>query len=157
MRVKPVSLIRLIGSMHAIPVQCAGTRFRQVAMPYLVRAFTNRYALYFPPPAIVEQTELDFLSVLGEQREIDAASIPSGPERKRPARPRRRHRLHQRFFHGRISASSPCTGIGIQSGRLSSSYRISYRAFSNTINSVSALRLSCRHGMYTKRRVVSVA
>ncbi len=86
-RVEAVSLLRLIGSVHAISIQFSGARFGQIAMPHLISLFAQPHALQLAAAAAVEQAQLDALSVFGKQREIDALAVPGGALRIGSARP----------------------------------------------------------------------
>src|SRR4029079_10919081 len=58
---------------------------RKVSMPHLVGVFGERNALDLALTPRVEETEVDTRRIRGEQREIDAETIPCRAERIRTA------------------------------------------------------------------------
>ncbi len=92
-----MAALGVVGSVHAIAVQQPRTCLRQIAVPVAVGALANVDALHLVPPGGVEQAQLDFLRVGGEQREIHTLAVPGGATRVRltgPHRADQRVRLH---------------------------------------------------------------
>ena len=85
-----------VRSVHAIAVEHARTRLRQVAMPDQVGLLAQLDALQLAPARVVEDAQFDFLRVFGEQREVDALAVPGCPERIGAAGPDRVNRVHAR-------------------------------------------------------------
>jgi hypothetical protein len=77
MVVKAVSVQRIIRTVDAVTVQQSGARFGQIAMPNLVSLFLQGNAMQFSAAAAVEQAQLDFLGVFGEDGEVHSFAIPS--------------------------------------------------------------------------------
>jgi hypothetical protein len=50
-------------------------------MPDLIGLLRYINALQLPPSGLVEEAKLDFFRVLGKKREVNAFTIPNGPER----------------------------------------------------------------------------
>src|SRR5262249_44260840 len=78
-RVKAVTLLRCVGSVHAIAVALAGAHFRQVDVPDLGGLLRQAN----PPSFLgtigpVEETQLYAGGVLRKEREIDTGAIPGG-------------------------------------------------------------------------------
>ncbi len=89
---------RLVGAVDPVAVERAGARFRQIAVPDLVRVFRQRHPVDLAGAGLVEQAQLDPGRIGREQGEIDAEAVPGGAERIGTARPdhgaRRARRLH---------------------------------------------------------------
>ena len=79
--IEAMAALRIVGSVHAITVQQAGTRLGQIRVPVGVGALANVNALSLVPAAGIEQAQLDLRGVRGEQREIYALAIPGGTAR----------------------------------------------------------------------------
>ncbi len=78
---------RLVGAVHAVAIDGAGTGVGQVAVPHLVGELGQFDALHFPVAEMVEQAELHLCRVGRKQGEIHAAPVPGRPERKRSTFP----------------------------------------------------------------------
>src|ERR1700730_17797243 len=82
-RIEAVPLLRLVGTVHAEPVNSAWRHSGQITMPYFVGVLRlidpRRLAL----AAIVVETNLDAAGMRREQREIDAFPVPGGAQRVR--------------------------------------------------------------------------
>src|ERR1700722_7989752 len=72
-----------VGTVHAVAIDRRRPQIAHIAMPNLVGVFGQRNALDLLFAARVEQAELDFRGVRGEQREIDALAVPGHAERMR--------------------------------------------------------------------------
>ena len=70
----------IVRSIHAIAIQQSWTRFRQIRVPYLIGALAQGDALYLMPATRIKNTQLDFLGVGREDREVDTFAVPSGAE-----------------------------------------------------------------------------
>ena len=71
----------LVGAMHAVAVDRAGARVRQVAVPDFVGVLGQADAFDLALAAGVEQAELDLGRVGGEQGEVDPQPVPRGAKR----------------------------------------------------------------------------
>src|SRR5689334_8205333 len=78
-RVEAVAALGLVRAVHAIAVEQAGARFGQIAVPRVVRAFLQLDSLQLAAAGAVEDAELDFFGVLGEEGEVDAFAVEVGP------------------------------------------------------------------------------
>src|SRR6202158_794533 len=76
MPVESQSLGRIIRAMHPIAIAQPGTRFWQIAMPYLVRLFRQRHPMDFAPPGLVKQAEFELLRPFRGQSAVHSFSIP---------------------------------------------------------------------------------
>ena len=83
--IEAMPLLRLIRSVHAIAVDCAGTYPLDVAVPYLIGKFRQLDTLQFLFAARVKKTQLDLGCVCRELGEINAATVPSRTARVRQA------------------------------------------------------------------------
>src|SRR5437016_2396083 len=83
--IEAMSMLRIVRTMHAIPVDLAGHHLGQIAVPDVVGALGQCNAFQLAPPAPVEQAQLHFLRVGREQREIGATPIPSRAQPMRRA------------------------------------------------------------------------
>src|SRR6516164_3759744 len=72
--VKSMALLGRVRTVHAITVELSWRNVGQVTMPDIFAA------LEFAAALGVEQTELDLLSIGGEQREIGAPAVPACAE-----------------------------------------------------------------------------
>ena len=63
-RIEAMSELGSIRTVDAITVEQPGPRFRQVAMPLLIRVFGEGYALDFAAAFHVEKAQLDLFRVL---------------------------------------------------------------------------------------------
>src|SRR5579885_2572073 len=68
--------------MHAVAVDRAGARVRQVAVPHFVGVLGHLDALELLPALVVEQAQLHLGRVGGEEGEVDAQPVPRGAKRK---------------------------------------------------------------------------
>ncbi len=93
-RIEAQAFLGTIGSVHAIAVQHAGPRLRQIAVPDLVGALGERNPLQFAPPGGVEDAQVDALGVLGKQSEVHALAVPVGAARVGASRPDCGDRFH---------------------------------------------------------------
>ena len=88
MAVEPVALLRLVRSVHAVPVQGAGVHIGQVDVPDAVgRLGHGDGRARGRVGRVVEEAQLDRGGVLGEQGEVDPAAVPGGAERMGTPRP----------------------------------------------------------------------
>ena len=95
-RVEAVAGDRVVRAVDTVPVPLAGADTRDVAVP------VERFALALLDARLVvlrvEETELDALGVLGEEREVRTVSVPRRAERERLAGPDlHRQRTSTRF------------------------------------------------------------
>ncbi|MFT3847446.1 MAG: hypothetical protein QM739_01850 [Propionivibrio sp.] len=86
-RVEAMALLRAVRAMHPVAVKQAVPFARQVAMPDEIGLLRHGDAFDLASAVQVEQAELDLGRVLGEEREIDALSVPRRAKRIRFARP----------------------------------------------------------------------
>ncbi len=99
-RVAPVPLGGVVGTVHAVPVPLPGTNVQQVAVPPgpgLLRKRDPRLLA-----VLIEQAEVDALRHVGEDREVGAGTVEGGPQREGLAGPDG-HRSHVAVF--------PCTSV----------------------------------------------
>ena len=82
-RIEAVALVRLVGSMHAIAVDCSRRDPGQIAMPDLIGVFRQVDADGLTLALLVEQADLDSVRMRREQREIDPFAVPCRAERMR--------------------------------------------------------------------------
>ncbi len=80
-RIEAVAVRGVVVAVDAIAVEQARKDVRQIAVPDLVGVFGEVDPLDLATAVRIEQTELDPLGIGGEEREIDAAAVPGGPER----------------------------------------------------------------------------
>ena len=85
--VEAVSALGCVGAVHAQAVALARADAGEVAVPVEGRPLRQLDALF--AVVVVEQAELDPLRMLGEDREVRAAAVPSRTQRERTARPDR--------------------------------------------------------------------
>ena len=86
MVVEAVSALGFVGAVDAIAVERAAFDLGQIPVPDLIGVFGQRDAAQFARAARIEETELDALGVLAEEREVYAAAVPGRAERIRPPR-----------------------------------------------------------------------
>ena len=100
-----MSVLRVVRPVEPIAVEQARPGVGKVAMPDEVGALEQLDALHLAPPLGIEETQLDALGVLGEQREIDARPFPGGAEGIGPAAPERARRDDDagRRFHSAVA------------------------------------------------------
>ncbi len=77
-RVEPVPLRGIVGSVGAVAVKRSGSGFGQVAVPDFVGPLTDVDPLQFVLPRLVEDAQFDLFGVRRKQREIDALAVPGG-------------------------------------------------------------------------------
>ena len=75
MRVKAVTVFRIVGAIDAIAVQRTGFQVRHIAVPDLMGILRQLQPGDFCFPGRVKQTELHPLRVRGEQREVNALPV----------------------------------------------------------------------------------
>ncbi|CAM4196786.1 hypothetical protein ROMU108268_19215 [Roseomonas mucosa] len=83
-RVEAVAAPGLVGAMGAQPVDEAGLRAGEIAVPDLVGAFRQGVAGQLLAARGVEDADLDLFRMGGEDREVDPETVPIGSERIRP-------------------------------------------------------------------------
>src|SRR5258708_18500134 len=101
-----MSVLRPVRTVDAVGVEQVRSRIRQIAVPDAIGVFREADARYLVMPGRIEETQLDPLGILGEQREIDAAAIPGGAQRIRPARP-------ELGAHPRLSLPRSCPNTNL--------------------------------------------
>ena len=79
--IEPVSGLWRVGPVHAIAVDGAGPRIRQIAVPDLVGIFGQLDTVELVAAGRIKQAQLDLGCVCGEQREVDTQSVPGGAQR----------------------------------------------------------------------------
>src|SRR5277367_4246803 len=82
-RVKSVTLLRLVWAVHTIAVDRAGPNSRQVAVPNLISVFGQTDARGLALAVLVEQADLHLGRMRRKQGEIDAVPVPGRTERMR--------------------------------------------------------------------------
>src|SRR5450631_964795 len=75
-RVEAVPGLRVIGPVHAIPVELAGLSVGQITVPDILRALRQSDAVELALSGRIEQAKLDLLGGAREQREVRAAAVP---------------------------------------------------------------------------------
>ncbi len=75
LRVEPVSVLRLVGSVNPEAVELAGTQTRNVAVPHLVSELRKREPCGFATPIGVIEANLHARGIGGEHRKVDAVRI----------------------------------------------------------------------------------
>ncbi len=80
--VETMTILRIVRAVHAIAVDLARVRIRQIAVVNLVCVFRKFDALQFDFASGVEQAQLYLGGVCREQGEVDAQAIPACTERK---------------------------------------------------------------------------
>ena len=126
-RVEPLTMLGLVGTVDPIAVQQAGAGIGQVPVPDPVGLFGQRQAFKFALPAGIEQAEFHAFGVLREKREIDAATVPGGAQGVGGARPQAWRSIHVSVSPSAAGASRshswtrPRIGTGIHCGRLPNS------------------------------------
>jgi hypothetical protein len=83
--VEAMPLLGRIEAVHAIRVYRPRPRIRKIAVPDFVGVLGQRDALELTLAARIEQAQLDFRRIGGEQREVDAKAVPRCPQRVREA------------------------------------------------------------------------
>ena len=87
-RIEAVAFLRLVGAVHAIAVDRAGPRVRQVAVPDLVGVFGQFDAVRVSrSPASSNRQSSTLVALRREQGEIDPQPVPVGAQRKGRALP----------------------------------------------------------------------
>ena len=89
-RIAPHAVRRVPRAVHAIAVTLAGPDVGHVAVPAEGIDLAKKDPCLHP--VVVEETQLDGLSDLGEEGEVGARSVVGGAERRRLTGPRRRQR-----------------------------------------------------------------
>src|SRR5437879_10361686 len=94
-----MTVLGLVGTVHAVPVELTRTNVGKVGVAYLVRPLAQRDARRLDSVLrAIEETEIDAAGVLGEDREVDAFTVPGRNERIRLYQPYQtppiRHRQH---------------------------------------------------------------
>ena len=84
-RVEAQSTLGVIGAMHPIAIELPRGHIAQVAVPDILCAFRQRYALDLAPTMAIEEAQFDFFGVRRKQREICSAPVPSCSQRMRRA------------------------------------------------------------------------
>ncbi len=74
--VETVALARRVGAVHAVAVDLAGMRIRQITVPDFVGVFGQFDAFEFHFAGFVEQAEFYLGGVRGKDREIHPKPIP---------------------------------------------------------------------------------
>jgi hypothetical protein len=78
MGIEAMTLVRSIGPVNAVPVALPRTQSGQVPVPDITSLFRQGYPLELGCVLpVIEQTELDTIGMLGEEREVDAMTVPS--------------------------------------------------------------------------------
>ncbi|SSW81982.1 Uncharacterised protein [Klebsiella pneumoniae] len=80
MRVKAMTVFRVVGAVDAIAVQRARLQVRHIAVPDLMGILRQLQPGDFRFPGRVKQTELHSFSVRGEQREVNALPVIIRPQ-----------------------------------------------------------------------------
>ena len=80
MRVKAMTIFRVVGAVDAIAVQRARLQVRHIAVPDLMGILRQLQPGDFRFPGRVKQTELHSFSVRGEQREVNALPVIIRPQ-----------------------------------------------------------------------------
>lgn len=82
---KPVTVFRIVWSVHPIPIENPWLQTRNVSVKYFIRVFRKFDAGDLRFAVLIEEAKLDALSVSGKQRKVDAAFVRRGAKRARPA------------------------------------------------------------------------
>src|SRR2546430_560652 len=83
-----MTVLGLVGTVHAVPVELTRTNVGKVGVAYLVRPLAQRDARRLDLVLrAIEETEIDAAGILGEDREVDAFTVPGRTERIRISRP----------------------------------------------------------------------
>src|SRR5260221_12430589 len=102
-----MSLLRLVRSVDAIPVELPRADIGQIAVPHLVRALRQPDLRGLRGVILVrEQAQLHAARVLGEEREVDAGPVPRGSQWIGTARPDAQ--CHPFIILGVRTAQPPC-------------------------------------------------
>src|SRR5580704_16462115 len=80
-RVKAMPLLRRVGAVHAVAVECPGPDPSDVTVPDLVRVLGKADARRLALARLVEQAYLDLARMRREQRKIDAFAVPGRAQR----------------------------------------------------------------------------
>ena len=81
--IEAVAFLGLVRAVHAVAVTGAGLQAGHEAVPYLVGVFRQGDAGQLLDAGLVVDADLDFGSMRGEQREVDAVAGVSGAQRVR--------------------------------------------------------------------------
>ena len=88
-RVEAIAFLGRVRPMHAIAVQQARTRLRQIRVPDLIGTLAQLDPLQLVLAAGIEQTQLHFVGAAGKNGEIDTFTVPRGATGIRLAGPDR--------------------------------------------------------------------
>src|SRR5215470_13038112 len=78
--IESMPLIGLIGTVHPITVALSRLDIGEMNMPDVVRAFRQHKPYALALSCFIEHAKLDLLGMRGEQREVRATTVGSGPE-----------------------------------------------------------------------------
>src|SRR3569832_1419809 len=81
MRIEALASVRRVWPIHAIAVELAGARLRQIAVPDLVCSLREFDALELAAALCIEQAQLHLLGVLRKECVVDALGGPVRAER----------------------------------------------------------------------------
>ena len=76
--VEAAPAVRIIGTVDTVTVKEPRTRLRQIGMPDVIGLLLNVEPCHLVRTSWIEETQLDSLGMLGEEREIDSSPIPGG-------------------------------------------------------------------------------
>src|SRR6476660_4967467 len=80
--IEAMAVRRIVRPRHAIAIDGARPRVRQIAVPYFIRVFGQRDPFDLGRAVDVEDAQFHLAGVRGKQREINADSIPSRAQRE---------------------------------------------------------------------------
>src|ERR1700737_2429846 len=86
-RIEPMPVRRIKGSVNTIPVKQVRASVRQVGVPDLVGIFRKHDARLLMAAGAIEQAQLDFFGMRRKNRKVYTLTVPSGPERVGMTRP----------------------------------------------------------------------
>src|SRR5258708_4823618 len=84
-RIESMPVLRLVRTMHAIPIDRARLQTEQVDVENFIGVFRQFDVLEFLFAAVIEEAQLDFRGVRGEQGEVDALAVPGRAQGQRRA------------------------------------------------------------------------
>ena len=116
--IEALAALWCVGAMHPVRVAQSRSRTGEIAVPDLIGRFAQRQRAH---PRALEDAQFDRFGVRRKEREVDAASVPTGAERPRP--PGFESAAFAQGIHSKYSAASggsvrltdhsrPCAGTG---------------------------------------------